>query len=214
MMKRIKKGILLTCLVVLAAFPLIAGGNSEVAEEEKTPAPVETTPAPADPAQKAPAGIGGSWSVYPPKGWITDFNEAVRTAEEENKMILLNYTGSDWCVWCHRLRDEVFNTPAFEEWAEENLVMVFLDFPSSITLSEDQMNHNGFLQALFGVEGFPTLLLLGPDLEPLLRTGYQAGGAEEYIRHLSEDRVDLTPEQVVEFQTVIRTEVERILGPL
>lgn len=204
-----KRWIVGIILILTLTLPLFAMGEREGSPDAESVRPVVQTP------ENAPLKTAeDSWSVYPPRGWVTDFRQAFRIAREENRMILLNYTGSDWCVWCHKLRDEVFNTPAFEAYAEENLVLLFLDFPSGITLPEEQIQHNGFLQALLGVEGFPTIWLLSSDLTPLLRTGYQAGGAEEYIRHLSEDRFDLTQEEITEFQEGFRAELERILGPL
>ena len=166
------------------------------------------------PSQALEKGGEDDWSVYPPRGWETDFREAYRTAQRENKKLLLNYTGSDWCVWCHRLRDEVLNTPAFKEYAEENLVLLFLDFPSDVELSEEQKEQNSILQSLLRVQGFPTVWLFDKDLTPLLRTGYQPGGAEEYIRHLGEVQFNPEEEKVIEFREGFRSDVERFLGPL
>ena len=67
--------------------------------------------------------------------WKTDLNEALAAAKKENKTILVNFTGSDWCVWCKRLSDEVFSKSEFEDFAEKNLVLVKIDFPKNIEQS-------------------------------------------------------------------------------
>ncbi|MDA3851562.1 MAG: thioredoxin family protein [Spirochaetaceae bacterium] len=138
---------------------------------------------------------------YPPQGWTSSFEEARELAEEEGKYILLNFTGSDWCVWCHRLWDEVFGEKKFNDWAEENAVLLFLDFPSSIALSDDQQMQNAYLQQFMGVQGYPSIWLVDSDLTPLLVTGYQQGGADSYIEHLENDRIDLEDQVIEDFKS-------------
>ncbi|MEO6330230.1 MAG: thioredoxin family protein [Ginsengibacter sp.] len=64
-----------------------------------------------------------------PPSWITDMEYAKQLAKKEQKLILLNFSGSDWCVPCIRLRKEVFNTDAFANYAADHLVLVNADFP-------------------------------------------------------------------------------------
>ncbi len=148
---------------------------------------------------------------YPPAGWYTDMNEAVAEAERTGKNLFLDFTGSDWCVWCHRLTDEVFSKKEFLDYADENLVMVFLDSPRSFSLSEEQLNHNQVLQGILGVQGYPTIWLLGPDLTPLMKTGYREGGAASYVEHLTEDRFDVTEEQQENFRISFKESLEEYL---
>ncbi|MCX8155667.1 MAG: thioredoxin family protein, partial [Verrucomicrobiae bacterium] len=49
--------------------------------------------------------------------WVTDFNAALNQAKKENKLLFINFTGSDWCGWCKKLDAEVFSTPEFKEFA-------------------------------------------------------------------------------------------------
>lgn len=151
---------------------------------------------------------------YPPAGWTADINDAIVRAEAEDKMILLDFTGSDWCGWCHKLDAEVWNTTEFEEYADENLILVFLDFPRGITLDEDQQYQNYVLQQMLGVQGYPTVWLLDSDLTPLLKTGYRDGGAEAYIAHLENDRIPVPAEQAANFRTAFRDGLEETIGPI
>jgi len=116
--------------------------------------------------------------------WETDYEAAVAKAKAENKTILLNFTGSDWCGWCVRLKSEVFSQAEFIKYAEENLILVSLDFPRRKELPAEERQQNQNLAAKHGIRGFPTILLLNADQEVILTTGYKAGGAESYVEHL------------------------------
>src|SRR5207302_378994 len=56
--------------------------------------------------------------------WFTDAEAAQAKAKEENKLVLLNFTGSDWCIWCQRLKRDVFDKPEFAQFAQSKLVLV------------------------------------------------------------------------------------------
>lgn len=118
--------------------------------------------------------------------WLTDYEVAKKQATEENKTILMDFTGSDWCGFCIQLHEEVFSLPEFKDYAKENLVLLELDFPRGKRLSPDLVAQNEKLQEEFKVQGFPTILLLDGEGRPFGRTGYQAGGPTAYIEHLSE----------------------------
>ncbi len=116
--------------------------------------------------------------------WETDYQEAVKKAQKENKQLLLNFTGSDWCGWCKKLDREVFSQESFVDYAGENLVCVKLDFPRYKELPAAQQEQNVNLLKKYGVRGFPTIYLLDNQEKALLKTGYRPGGAEDYISHL------------------------------
>lgn len=149
---------------------------------------------------------------YPPKAWVTDIHEAYNIAQNENKNILINFTGSDWCVWCHRLSDEVFSTTKFKKYADENLVLLFLDFPNKRELSSKQQLHNQLVAQMLGIKGYPSVWLLDKDLSPLLVTGYKDGGAENYVSHLKEDRISISEEESKEFRVAFKKTIEDNLG--
>jgi thioredoxin-related protein len=117
---------------------------------------------------------------------MTDFELAQTKAKEENKSLLLDFTGSDWCGWCIKLKDEVFSKSAFKDYAKESLVLVELDFPRNKKQSAEVKKQNEALAQKFGVRGFPTLILLSPEGELIGKTGYRQGGAEAYVEHLKE----------------------------
>ncbi|WP_309385228.1 thioredoxin family protein [Cerasicoccus frondis] len=121
-----------------------------------------------------------------PEGWVTDYQGALAEAKKDGKAVLIDFTGSDWCGWCKKLDKEVFDQAAFEEYAEQNLVRVYLDFPSNKPQTETLKNQNEELAKQYGVQGFPTILVLNSDGDALAKIGYQRGGAEKYVETLKE----------------------------
>jgi len=117
-------------------------------------------------------------------GWSTDFEAAKTAAAKENKPILADFTGSDWCIWCKRLDSEVFSKEAFKTFARANLVLFVADFPSKKQLDKATADQNKGLAEKYGVKGFPTVLLLDAEGKVLAQTGYKPGGAEAYVEHL------------------------------
>jgi protein disulfide-isomerase len=93
-------------------------------------------------------------------GWTENLAEAQSTAAAQKKHVLLNFTGSDWCGWCIKIDKEVFSKPDFKNLAHEKLILVEIDFPESKTLPETVRSQNSQLKQKYGVEGFPTLVLL------------------------------------------------------
>lgn len=116
--------------------------------------------------------------------WQTDFKAAQAKAKAEKKLLLLDFTGSDWCGWCIRLDQEVFNTEAFRSEAPKHFVLVQLDFPQGKELPEALAAQNAKLADQYSVQGYPTILLLDADGALVARTGYRPGGEEAYLKHL------------------------------
>ena len=107
----------------------------------------------------------------------TDYSAALERAAKQNKMVLLDFTGSDWCGWCIKLQKETFSKPEFKKFAEESLVLLELDFPRGKPQSDEVKKQNEELAKKFGIEGFPTLVLLDPQGKEAARNvGYLAGG--------------------------------------
>ena len=117
-------------------------------------------------------------------GWLTDFSKAKAEAAKKNLTILVDLSGSDWCGWCMKLDEEVFSTKAFKDYAKKNFVLLLLDFPRAKPMPQKVREQNNMLARMYGVRGFPTVLILDKDGKLIARTGYQQGGAEAYIAYL------------------------------
>jgi thioredoxin-related protein len=115
-------------------------------------------------------------------GWGDNYKEALATAAKENKKVLLDFTGSDWCGWCIRLKKETFDQSQFKDYADKNLVLVEVDFPQGKTLPPEVKKQNDALQEQFHIEGFPTLILLDPQGKVINQNvGYLPGGPKGFI---------------------------------
>lgn len=118
------------------------------------------------------------------KGWIENFEKAKREAAENKQPILAWFTGSDWCGWCIRLDREVFSQKAFKSFADDNLILFMADFPRGKSQLPDVKKQNNQLSGQYGVQGFPTVILMDKKGKELARTGYKRGGADVYVDHL------------------------------
>lgn len=116
--------------------------------------------------------------------WTEDYAAALAQAKQDGKYILMDFTGSDWCGWCKRLKAEVFSKPSFLDFAKENLVCLTIDFPRGKAQSEELQAQNSALQEKFGVAGYPTIILLDPQGNFAGQTGYMPGGPARYVENL------------------------------
>jgi protein disulfide-isomerase len=121
-------------------------------------------------------------SLHAEGPWLDNYNQALAQAKSENKLVLADFTGSDWCPWCIRLDKEVYDTSAFQSFAKKHLVLLKLDFPQTKQLSASVKAQNDQLQQQFGVQGFPTTVLLNGEGKEVARNeGYMEGGPSAMI---------------------------------
>src|SRR5882672_7510636 len=116
--------------------------------------------------------------------WMTDLHKAQAKAKEEKKLVMLDFTGSDWCGWCIKLNKEVFSTPDFAEYAKKNLVLVEVEFPRAKKLSEEQKKANEALQTKHAIEAYPTTIVLDGKGKKVGQLGYQPGGPKAFTAEL------------------------------
>jgi len=108
--------------------------------------------------------------------WLTDLPAALKQAGAENKLVLVDFTGSDWCGWCIKLHKEVFSQPEFNAFAKANLVLVEVDFPNKKAQPLALKRANQALAEKYHIEGYPTLILLNGGGNRLATFGYEPGG--------------------------------------
>ena len=114
--------------------------------------------------------------------WLTDLDEAKKVATKENKKLLVDFTGSDWCGYCIKLHKEVFDTEDFAKFAKD-YVLVELDFPKRKEQPAAEKAKNQAAQKKFGVNGFPTVIILTAGGKVLNRAeGYSPdSGPDAYL---------------------------------
>lgn len=122
--------------------------------------------------------------------WEHNLTDAKVQAKKENKMILLSFSGSDWCIPCIRLHDEVFESSYFTQYAADNLILVNADFPrkNKNQLSKEQQKINDALAEKYNPKGsFPfTLLLDGDGNKVKVWDGYYKDGVANFVAEIRE----------------------------
>lgn len=122
--------------------------------------------------------------------WFTNWEEAQNKATQENKVILLNFSGSDWCAPCIKMKREVFESEAFLSIAEQKLVLVRADFPRSKKnqLPKEQIAHNEKLAEKYNPNGkFPLTLLVDTKGKVIKEwDGYVFASQDKFLIELKE----------------------------
>lgn len=128
--------------------------------------------------------------LAPVAKWQTDLDVAKQNAKQENKLILVNFAGSDWCGPCIRLKEEVFDTQAFVDYADKNLVLLRADFPrlKKNKLSADQVKKNEQLADVYNKDGqFPLTVLIDANGKVVKKwIGFQDQGVDKFIAEIND----------------------------
>ncbi|MBI4747363.1 MAG: thioredoxin family protein [Acidobacteria bacterium] len=150
-----------------------------------TPAATTTSTPPATSSSSSASEMSGPVSEAV---WMTNYQTAMAQAKQENKMLLMDFTGSDWCSWCIKLDKEIFSTNEFKSYASKNLVLLKLDFPKSKRLPVDEIRQNQLLAQTYQIQGYPTIIVLNSSGAKVGTLGYMRGGPSEFIASLDKIR--------------------------
>ncbi|MBR4614895.1 MAG: leucine-rich repeat protein, partial [Kiritimatiellae bacterium] len=125
------------------------------------------------------------WRPGPSARWFVEWDKALAEAKRTGRKIFVLNTGSDWCGWCKKLRAEVLDKPAFEEFAARNLVLLYLDSPSRNPLGKAQTMHNReVVKALGFGGGVPNAEVFSADGRKLGRIGGGGHALDAYMDKL------------------------------
>ncbi len=128
--------------------------------------------------------LGLTHAIAGEGAWLTDFNKAQAQAKTEKKLLLMDFTGSDWCGWCIKLSKEVFSQAEFQQYAAKNLVLLEVDFPQTKKQSSAQKAANSALEKKYKIEGYPTVIVLNGDGKKVGELGYEPGGPKNFIAQI------------------------------
>ena len=125
--------------------------------------------------------------------WMTKFPDAKKKAKEENKRVLILFTGSDWCPMCKLWDKEVFENSDFLTYAKTNLVLVMADFPEKRPLPRAQQRANDSLRDKYDPKEFPEAVLLDSNAKKVIgRLRYEPGGLPRFLKFLNGEKIDST----------------------
>ena len=122
--------------------------------------------------------------------WANNFEQILKQAQKENKFILLNFSGSDWCAPCIRMHKEILENESFQEYAKAHLIYVNADFPrlKKHQLTKEQQQENDKLAEKYNPTGnFPFTLLLDSNGK-VIKTwnGFYENGAESFTAEVKD----------------------------
>lgn len=122
------------------------------------------------------------------EGWTEDQPKALAQAKAEKKLVFMDFTGSDWCVWCKKIDKDVFATPEFKQYAKDHLVLVSLDFPQEKPQDPALRKRNQELARQYDPDGvFPLQVVLSPEGKTIkVFEGYPPGGVQELLAQLKQ----------------------------
>jgi thioredoxin-related protein len=174
--------------IAASGHPAVAPAPGQGTPASSAPASSNDVPAPTSSVQpsqgQTPTPAGGKpWTQQDQHDATNqfelksiDYTEGVRQAKAEGKLVLLHFTGSDWCPYCQDLDKEVLSQHSFQTFSVNNFVMVTLDFPHDIPLPDDVKQENQSLAQKYNVNEFPTLLVVDTDGREVGRnSGYNPG---------------------------------------
>jgi len=121
--------------------------------------------------------------------WTGNFDVALKQAQKTHQQILINFSGSDWCGPCIRLRKEILETEAFEKYAAEHLVLVRADFPrqKKNRLSAEQTKLNEALAERYNPEGKFPFTVLADETGKVIRSwdGFPEESPEAFVQQVA-----------------------------
>ena len=119
------------------------------------------------------------------QNWLTDFEQAKKIANEQNKNIIIVFSGSDWCAPCIKLDKNIWQSESFKNEAAKDWVLIKADFPrkKANELPKEQTEHNRKLADKYNIEGsFPLVVILDKNGKLLGKMGFKNVSPEEYIK--------------------------------
>lgn len=122
-----------------------------------------------------------------PDSWVSDWENAKSLALSEEKSILMIFAGSDWCAPCIKLKKNILITDAFQKFENDNLVILYLDFPAKKKnkLGKEQTKHNESLADQFNRSGrFPHIILLDNEGKPIITINYKGQSPDTFISEI------------------------------
>ncbi len=120
--------------------------------------------------------------------WGLDIEKAKIEAKASKKYIILNFSGSDWCGPCIKLKKDIFESEDFKTYATQSLVLVRADFPRAKKnqLTKTQTAHNEALAEKYNQKGsFPLTVLLNANGEVIKEwEGYTQKSALDFVHEI------------------------------
>lgn len=162
---------------------IIAGCAAPSEPESKSAAPTTDSKTAAAPTEETKPEESKEQTEYQVKdGWTDNLAQARAEAKTGNKLVLMDFTGSDWCSPCKLMQKEVFGTPEFKEWAAKRASLLMLDYPQAYTPPADIVKQNEKLVEQYKIQGYPTVVFTDAAGKEVARfEQYESMTVQEWI---------------------------------
>lgn len=123
------------------------------------------------------------------QNWELNLEKSKEIAQNENKHILLVFSGSDWCAPCIKLEKQIWTSKEFQNYAKDNLVLLRADFPrlKKNQPTKAQQEHNNKLAENYNPNGyFPFVVLMDDKGKVLNQLGYKNIEPQSYIKAIND----------------------------
>lgn len=177
-------------LIFMFVLAGIAAGTGHMAWAASTSARTRGNAKPitqAEPASATAPLDDTDWRPGPSEDWFVNWDKALAEAKRTKKKLYVLSTGSDWCHWCIKLRENVLEKPQFLDFARKNLVLVYLDSPNRDPLGAAQKAHNKLLKKVLQLSGgVPSTAVFTAQGRRLGQVGGGGQTVSEYVARLRE----------------------------
>lgn len=167
--------------------PRVSDSRPVVQQPVASPSPQVAAPRGSEPPAPPPVYRPNKRSSSPGSDgrWITDPVQAKQSAIKDQRMILILFTGSDWCPWCVKLEEEILRTSVFKDWASDNFVLLYIDFPRRKHIDQDLAKSNAAVARQYGVSSYPTVLFVDSTGKQVFKYGYTPLHPTKWVAHCS-----------------------------
>jgi len=125
--------------------------------------------------------FAGGIQAFAGETWHSSYDTALAAAADSGRPILTVFTGSDWCVHCRHLEENVFHTATFRDWARDRVVLLMIDLPQQ-GISQQERQQRSQVCIKYGVRTFPSVLLIAPDGSKITaQNGYKGQTAATWV---------------------------------
>lgn len=135
--------------------------------------------------------------------WVEDFHVAQAIASQLKRELLVAFTSMDSSDWCQKMDAEIFKQREFREYAGKHLVLCRVDFPKTTEQKPDVAERNRQLAEVYGIRGYPTVVILNAGGQRIGNAKYQKGGPRPFLMEIDELR-----KRDYERRTLMSDEVE------
>jgi protein disulfide-isomerase len=115
--------------------------------------------------------------------WLTDIRTAKAIVGQQPKRMIFMYF-TDGTEYCQKFEKEILQTEEFTGWPYYHLVLVKLDYDKSVKRPKLLDQQNEELANLFGVRGYPFVVMINSKGQKVGDAKYQRGGPKPFVDEL------------------------------